>query len=210
MKKLKKGFLVTFEGIEASGKTTHAKCLSLFLKKKKIPCVLTREPGGTEFGRKLKKLIFAPPGGWMPELAELFLFAADRAEHVERVIKPALEAKKIVLCDRFTDSTLAYQAAGRKLPEKLVKEINQISSKGLVPNLTFLFYLDFREMRRRLALRGKATNRFEKEKISFYKRIQNYYRKLVKANRRFFLLNGSDSFEKNAGRISAALLKKIS
>lgn len=209
MKRRPRGILITFEGIEASGKTTHIKNLAKFLKKAKIKFLLTREPGGTKFGKKIKELIFNPPGGQISAITELLLFSADRQEHLEKVIKPALARGQVVLCDRFVDSTLAYQIGGRNLPAKLVNLLNQISSAGLGPDLTFLFQLDLKEMKKRLMLRGKKINRFEKEKLSFYENIQKYYLNLSRSETRFLVLDGGEPFKKNAEIIRKASLKTI-
>jgi dTMP kinase len=207
------GLLITFEGIEASGKSTHSRKLASFLRKEKIDHVLTREPGGTAFGRRVKNLIFDPPGGRLSEVAELLLFGADRAEHVATVILPALRAGKIVICDRFIDSTTAYQEAGRQLDPALVKTINGVSSGGLKPDLTVLFLLDLKdlsEMNRRLLVRGHKINRFEKEKYVFYRRIQAGYLRLARRESRFLVLKGREPIASNAALIKSAVLKKIS
>jgi dTMP kinase len=203
-----RGLLITFEGVETSGKTTHAEIFKKFLDEKKIKNILTREPGGTELGQQIKNLILKPPTG-ISGYTELLLFAADRAEHVTRVIKPALEAGRVVLCDRFIDSTTAYQAGGRQLPIKIVASINKISAGGLLPDLTFLFKLKLEEIKKRLISRGKIIDRFEHEEIQFHKKIQDYYLKIARKSKRFIILDGCDSIEKNARIIANAFFKKI-
>src|SRR3989338_1478371 len=129
------GLFVTFEGPEGCGKSTNLKELQAALKKKGIPVTATREPGGPKLGKDMRKVLLMSDHPVDP-LAELFLFAADRVQDVTEVILPALEKGNIVLCDRFTDSTLAYQIGGRRLLEDLVRYINMVSCKGLVPDLT--------------------------------------------------------------------------
>ena len=133
------GFLITLEGIEGSGKTTHARRLFSFLKESGIPCLLTREPGGTPMGEKIRDILLNPESGVIDPLAETFLFEASRREHVKEVINPALHEGKVVICVRFTDSTLAYQGYGRGVPLSYLCYLNDIATEGVMPDLTVLF-----------------------------------------------------------------------
>src|SRR3989338_5647323 len=119
--------LITFEGGEGCGKSTHSKRLKVHLESKGHKVLLTAEPGGTQIGRELRRVLMEPTVT-LEDITEIFLFAADRCEHVSKIILPALSAGKIVISDRFIDSTLAYQIGGRKLPEDLVRYVNMISS----------------------------------------------------------------------------------
>jgi len=181
-----KGVLITFEGTEGCGKSTHAKALEKYLKGLGKKTVLSLEPGGTKLGRDIRKTLLGFEGP-LDRNTELFLFAADRSQHVSGVIRPALEAGAVVIVDRFTDSTLAYQIGGRKLPEELVRYINAISSGGLIPDLTFL--LDVSPMvglPRAIAMSAqgaghvKKVDRFEKEKIAFHNDVRNMYLEIAK------------------------------
>ena len=134
---MKKGVFITFEGTEGCGKSTHAKLLRSYFKSLGKKVVATLEPGSTRIGKEIRKILLGTEET-LAKNAELFLFACDRSQHVEQIILPALSDGAIVICDRFTDSTLAYQVGGRKLPEELVRYINAVSSNGLVPDLTFL------------------------------------------------------------------------
>ena len=133
------GFLITLEGIEGSGKTTHARRLFSFLEESGIPCLLTREPGGTPMGEKIRDILLNPESGVIDPLAETFLFEASRREHVKEVINPALHEGKVVICVRFTDSTLAYQGYGRGVPLSYLCYLNDIATEGVMPDLTVLF-----------------------------------------------------------------------
>ena len=164
---------ITFEGGEGSGKSTHSKLLKRYLEKMGHGVVLTFEPGGTKIGKKLRRALLRGEK-LVSRFSELFLFAADRAEHVARIIKPGLKAGKIVISDRFIDSTTAYQMAGRELPAELVKMVNRVSSEGLVPDLTLLLDFPPREGIAR-GTRDTKKDKFESEKMAFHKRIRKAY-----------------------------------
>jgi dTMP kinase len=132
------GFFLTFEGIEGSGKTTQAERLFYFLKERSFPCLLTREPGGTPIGEKLRELLLSPGTGSLDPLTEALLFEAARREHVLKVINPALQEDKIVICVRFADSTLAYQGWGRGVELDLLSSLNERVTGGLSPDCTVL------------------------------------------------------------------------
>jgi len=164
---------ITFEGPEGSGKSTHIKRLKSYLEGKGERVLLTREPGGTQVGRLIREILLNPESV-LDETTEVYLFAADRSEHVSKIIQPALAEGKWVISDRFVDSTLAYQIGGRGLPEDLVRYINMISAKGLVPDLTLL--LDVApEIGIKRAMANGTADRFEKEKIEFHQRVREKY-----------------------------------
>jgi dTMP kinase len=169
---------ITFEGGEGSGKSTHARLLKKYLEKKGRKVVLTLEPGGTRMGRKLRKALLKGEK-LVSRYSELFLFAADRAEHVALVVKPGLKAGKIVISDRFIDSTTAYQIGGRKLPEDLVNRLNRLSSEGIVPDITFLLDVPPREGITR-GTKYTKKDKFESERIAFHDRVRNAYMKIAK------------------------------
>lgn len=168
---------ISFEGTEGSGKSTHARKLKEYLGDR---AVLTHEPGGTELGKKIREWLLNSSSR-LDGISELSLFAADRAEHVARVIQPALLAGKIVISDRFIDSTLAYQIGGGGLPEDLVRYLNMVSSKGLVPDLTFLLMVPLEAGLKRAREKG-AADRFEREKLEFHKRVEAKYLEIAKEN----------------------------
>ncbi len=185
---MKKGFFITFEGPEGSGKTTQMKLLGEILKRYGVPYLLTREPGGSRLSTQLRHWILNRlEYNLMPE-AELFLFLADRAQHVREVVRPALEKGKIVLCDRYTDSTLAYQGGGRGFDLKLLKIMNEAASGGLKPNLTVLFDVPVEIGLKRARGRGKGRDRMEREKLEFHRRVRRIFLLIARQERRRVLV----------------------
>ncbi len=164
-----RGVFITFEGIDGSGKTTMLERVALKLQSLGFRVVVTREPGGTELGRAVRDLVLTRE---MSPMAELFLYAADRAEHVARVIRPALEAGLIVLSDRYADATLAYQGYGRGLPLEMVREVNRWATDGVMPELTIVLDCEIAEARRR---KGWLTDRFERGGEDFLARVRQGY-----------------------------------
>ena len=176
---------ITFEGVEGSGKTTQIKRLKRYLKQKGVPCFTTREPGGTPIGEKVRKILLNRAHGEMTALSELFLYEAARSQHVSEVIRPLLSKKGVILCDRFSDASIAYQGHGRKIDPKLVDLLNQVASKGVRPDLTFLLDCPSdmglkRAVRRDRQKRSNRQDRFEREKIQFHHRVRKGYLSLAK------------------------------
>ena len=168
---------ITFEGIEGCGKSTQLnKCID-FLKKKKKPCISTKEPGATSIGSKIREILLNPNSQFKNSYTELLLFYADRYEHISQVIKPALEQNKIVCCDRFIDSTIAYQHYGRGLSIDTIHHLN--NQIDCLPSLTFLF--DCKpETGLKRAKKRASLDRFEKESILFHKKIREGFFELEK------------------------------
>jgi dTMP kinase len=184
-----KGSFITFEGIEGSGKTTQARMLYDHLKKKNVDCFLTREPGGTRISEKIREIILDSHNLEMVPKAELFLYFASRSQHVEQVIRPALSSQKTVISDRFSDATLAYQGAGRKLPMETVKRLNGYATGSLSPNLTFLLDLPVKEGLSRV----RRTDRIEQEEEEFHDRVRNEYLRIASEEPgRVVLLDGTE------------------
>jgi dTMP kinase len=182
---------ITFEGPEGCGKTTHSKRLKSYLEGKGLPVLLTQEPGGTQVGKEIRGLLLRPESV-LDETTEVYLFAADRSEHVTKIIKPALSEGKTVVCDRFIDSTIAYQIGGRRLPEDLVRYLNMISSKGLMPDLTFLLDVS-PEIGLKRATQNGSADRFEKEEIEFHRRVREKYLEVARDNSgRIKIINTDD------------------
>lgn len=195
---------ITFEGGEGCGKSTHSKLLKSHLVSKGFRVVLTREPGGTSLGIKLRKDLLKGKK-LFSKATELFLFAADRLEHVASVIKPALKAGKIVISDRYTDSTSAYQIGGRQLPAKLVNMINAISSCGVVPDITILLDISPRKgIHRGTKYTGK--DKFESENVSFHSRVRSIYLKLAKKERSRIKLVSTDRSKEKVQSIIRRLI----
>jgi dTMP kinase len=178
---MKDGILITFEGIEGSGKTTQLKILADYLQLHKRPCLVTREPGGTQIGDAIRKLLLNPANAAMVPLAELLLYVAQRAQHVKETLEPALGAGKIILCDRYCDATTAYQGGARRLPSAVIDQLNHLATGGMMPRLTFLLdcpvELGLRRARDRFhAKEGRpGGDRIEREELDFHERVREAY-----------------------------------
>jgi dTMP kinase len=170
-----RGLFVTFEGIEGCGKTTQARLLFQDLKRRGADCLLTREPGGTESTRALRKVLLTPRKEKLSGGAEVFLYLADRAQHVQEVIRPALEAGKVVLCDRYSDATLAYQGGGRGHSMRLLLEMDRLATGGIYPDLTFLLDVPVEVGLARARTRGRGQDRIESESLRFHERVRKAY-----------------------------------
>ena len=176
---------ITFEGVEGSGKTTQIHRLKKYLIEKGIPCKITREPGGCPIGEKVRKILLNPDHREMVPLSELLLYEAARAQHVKEVIEPFLKKGGVVLCDRFSDATIAYQGYGRKIDLRWIERLNHFSSRGIKPDVTFLLDCPSdvglkRALKRNRTLKQEKEERFEKEKIQFHQRVRKGYLALAK------------------------------
>jgi dTMP kinase len=170
------GAFITFEGADGSGKSTQVRRLAARLDLCGVPHLVTREPGGTSAGLEIRSLVLEPRIPTLVPDAELLLYAADRAQHVREVILPAMASGLVVLSDRFTDATVAYQGFGRGLDRTLIEELNQIATGGLEPDLTIVFDLDVDETLRRLAARAdEVPTRFDLEVREFHERVRAGY-----------------------------------
>lgn len=179
----KKGFFITFEGPEGAGKSSQVERLASYLRNKGYECLLTREPGGTSLAEKLRQVVKSHRG---PEKVhpetELLLMEAARAQHVRELILPALSAGKTVICDRFFDSTTAYQGGARNLDRSTIDELNMFAAAGRKPDLTFLMDLPPEEGFRRIASRkSEGFDRFENEKIDFHRSVRKAFLELAQA-----------------------------
>lgn len=191
-----KGKLITLEGIDNSGKTTQAKKLFDYLKRKGHKVILLREPGGEKVSEKIRQVLLSSRNTGMSPLTELLLYEAARAQLVSRVVLPALRQGKLVICDRFYDSTLAYQGYGRGLDIRTIKYLNRISVSELKPGLTILIDIPIQVFSDRMRQNNKKKDRIEKEKIDFYKRVRQGYLKMAgKEKRRFRVIDGSAEIE---------------
>ena len=177
------GAFITFEGIDGCGKSTQLRLLASELRVRQLDVVTTREPGGTTLGQKLRAALLDVQEQVDP-LAELLVFAADRAQHVRSLLRPSLGANKIVLSDRYADATVAYQGAGRGFPPHLIEEIVQLATEGLQPDLTLLFDLTVPEsaVRTRKRFEAKHSDRLDSEDAAFHTRVRDGYVAIAKAN----------------------------
>lgn len=177
--------LITFEGGEGSGKTTQIRRLKKYLAQKGIPCRVTREPGGCPISEKVRKILLNPDYHHMAPMSELFLYEAARAQHVEEVIKPLLKKGVVVLCDRFSDATLAYQGYGRGIELQWIENLNRLSSQDIKPDITFLLDCPSdvglkRAVQRNQVLKKEKEGRFETEEVRFHHRVRRGYLSIAK------------------------------
>lgn len=180
---------ITFEGVEGSGKSLQSRGLFRRLERMSVPAVYVHEPGSTVLGERLGRLLKRSTDTAISPLAELLLFNASRAELVRGVIRPSIEQGKVVVCDRFADSTVAYQGYGRGLGLETVRIVNEIATGGLVPDLTVL--LDVPVSQGLARKRGKHVDRFEQERLSFHEKVRRGYLALARQEpRRFLLIDG--------------------
>ena len=206
------GLLVTFEGVEGCGKSTQAQALLERLRADGVPATLSREPGGTPLGERFREILLDTGHTGMEPATELFLYLASRAEHVARVILPGLEAGEVVISDRFGDASVAYQGGGRGLGPATVETLNQVATKGVKPDVTFLMDLDPEEGLDRL-VRGRgehARDRIESEVLAFHKRVREVY--LESARRepaRFVVIDARLSREEIEAGVTAVVEKLL-
>lgn len=202
-----KGLFITIEGPDGSGKSTQLKKLCSFLKKRRADFVFTREPGGTAVGERIREIVLDKNHPEMDDLTEAMLYAAQRTQHVMEMILPALKEGKIVICDRFVDSSLVYQGYARGLGED-VKTINDMAIKGAVPDITFLIMVDPETGRRRM--KERDMDRLEQLAEDFHERVYEGYMKLAeKEPNRFFIVDGSLSPNEVFEKIKEKLVKLL-
>jgi dTMP kinase len=202
---LKKGMLISFEGPEGSGKSTHIARLGDFLRAGGFPVQLTREPGGSPLGVAFRRILLEQGDGLTP-LSELFLYEADRAQHVQDVIKPALAGGKIVLCDRFTDSTLAYQGWGRGLDRRAIQTLNAVAAQNIVPDLTILLDVPVERGLRLAHAMKKGHDRLERAGLAFHRRVRTGFLALARSQpKRFRVIPQQEAIEATQQKIKEAV-----
>ena len=174
---MSKGLFISLEGPDGSGKSTQIEYLKEYFRELSLECIFTREPGGTEIGEQIRQIILDRGNSRMSDMTEALLYAASRAQHVEEKIRPALEAGKIVVCDRYVDSSIAYQGYGRAMGDQIA-EINEYAICGCMPDLTILISVDPRVGRKRIAAGDR--DRLESEKLRFHEEVYRGYLELAK------------------------------
>lgn len=176
---MRRGRFITVEGVDGAGKSTHLQFIAdAAAAASGRHAIVTREPGGTELAERLRQAILAEP---MTPIVETLLIFAARADHVARVIRPALDAGSWVVCDRFFDATVAYQGAGKGVPLELLETLSKAANQGLAPDRTIVFDCSYEVARQRLDASGKALDRFEREDRAFFERVRNAYLARAKA-----------------------------
>ncbi|RJP92562.1 MAG: dTMP kinase [Desulfobacteraceae bacterium] len=204
--------LITLEGIEGSGKTTQIQYMAEYFRAKGHDCALTKEPGGTGIGEKIRSILLNPGNHAMDPLAELLLYAADRAQHINEMIIPTLKAGKIVICDRFHDSTIVYQGFARGLDMRLIRQLNSLVMDDLSPDMTFLLDLPPELGLKRAwkqiqnGSRDESETRFENEKLQFHEKVRNGYLAIARQEPvRFVVVDAS----KDAEQVRAEILERL-
>ena len=193
MKRVMPGNLITFEGIDFSGKSVQANLLHGALKDRKLPVLILREPGGTELSEKVRSVLLDNANHKMSAMTEVLLYSAARAQMVRENILPNLEKGTVVICDRYFDSTTAYQGFGRRIDLDFIKKLNNFATEEVVPDLTFLIDLDAK-----IALQRTKTalDRLEKEDSEFHQRVRKGYLEIARSNPdRFVVIDGTQSIE---------------
>ena len=202
---MKQGLFITLEGVEGAGKSTLMDFVTELFNKAGHSVIQTREPGGTKTGEQVRDILLDSNNVGLTNDTELLLMFAARAQHIQEVIRPGLEAGKIVICDRFTDASYAYQGGGRGIDQKRIKQLEDWVQQGLKPDITLLFDLDVEIGLRRAGKRSEA-DRFEQEEISFFERIRSCY--LERANNepeRFQIIDSAKTFDNVKQQIQAIL-----
>ena len=203
---MKKGLFITFEGTDGCGKTTQIELLKRYLEEKGYKVVLTREPGAKGLGEKLREILLNYDGD-VSSNCESFLFLADRAQHIDMLIKPAIERGEVVLCDRHTDSTVAYQGYGRGLDLDQIRMLNDIATNGVKPDMTFVFDIDIETAQERV---GKTKDRMESAGIEFFKRVRQGYLEIAKSEpERVKVLDATQTIETIANQVKEYIDTKL-
>ena len=206
------GLFITFEGIDGCGKSTQRAPLAEQLKQRGFEVVVTREPGGTEIGEGIRRLLISDASIRIAATAELLLYVAARAQHVAELIKPSVEAGRIVISDRYTDSTVAFQGYGRGLDLEMVARLNMFATGGLVPDLTIVFDLDPAMARTRLGSRpvGGLLGAFDEQQADFHERMRSGYLRMARSEpSRIFVVDASGSAQETHSKVLALVLPKL-
>ena len=201
---------IVFEGLDHSGKSTLIQFVSKELEKRGKEFVITREPGGTDLGEKIRETVLDPYDEPISPETEVLLISASRRDHIEKVIIPSLEAGKWIICDRFWPSTSAFQGAGRGLPAEQVKWLNQFTvPKDITPDLWILLDMPVAEKEKRSQMQGHSSDRFEMQNRSFHQRVREHYLSLAESNKNsWFILNALLSPEELTSQVIEELSKR--
>lgn len=205
------GRFITFEGIDGCGKTTQIKRAFEYLSARKVPVVLTREPGGSRISERIREIIMAPDHAEMCDPCELLLYLASRAQHVHETITPALDKGITVLCDRFQEATFAYQGFGRGIDRSILERLNAFATGGLAPDLTLIFDISVDVAARRLSAMKKSPDRLEGNNREFFDRVRTGYASIAREHpERVVLLPGEEPVDSLAEKVAALLRKQLS
>jgi len=205
-----RGVLVTFEGVEGSGKSTQADKLAAFLRGQGVECVVSREPGGTPIGEQVRSILLDPNNRAMAGRTELFLYLASRSQHVFEKVMPAIAAGKVVILDRYAESSVAYQGAGRELGEQVVSRLNRLATHNLKADLVIVVDVPVAVGQERK--QGNELDRLEQERIEFHERVRSSYLAMARrSGRRIRVLDGRrgpDEIQADVRRLVLELLER--
>lgn len=206
----KRGFFITFEGGEGSGKSIQVEILASHLHEQGLPLVVTREPGGSRIGEQIRAITHDQENVDLEPVTEAYLMAAARAQHVAQIIAPALEAGKIVICDRYVDSSIAYQGYGRKLGAETIEKLNDLAVNAAIPDLTILLDVPVSIGIERRVKSRKSKDRLDLQEKSFYERVANGYRELArKYPRRYVVIDATKTIETVASEVWNTVKAKL-
>ena len=202
---MKRGLFLTLEGVDGCGKSTQLAFLTEYLKQKGLDVLLTREPGGCAISEQVREILLSPENKAMSAETEMLLYAAARAQHIAEKILPALEAGKVVLCDRYLDSSIAYQGYGRELGEARVRQINWYAIERCMPDATFLFLLEVDRSFERIRQGRESKDRLEQESRGFFERVDFGFHALAQKEKRIRVIDAARSVE----QVWAELREKV-
>jgi dTMP kinase len=204
------GLFVTFEGIDGCGKSTQVAEARRRIEQKGIPCMVTREPGGTAIAEKVRSILLSPDNREMCDPCEVLLYCAARAQHCHEKIAPAMQRGEVVLCDRFMEATFAYQGYGRGLSLETLSRINDFATAGIVPSLTFVFDIDVATSVARLEKAGKRPDRLEGSGREFYEKVRQGYLSLAaQSPDRIIVLPGTDKVDRLAQTVAERIFRLL-
>jgi len=207
---MRKGFFITFEGGEGAGKSIQVQILASYLREEGYKVTITREPGGTRIGEQIRSITHSQENVDLDSKAESYLMAAARAQHVVEVIAPALDAGRIVISDRFVDSSIVYQGYGRKLGAEFITKLNEAAVNGAVPDVTVLLDIPFEIGMKRRHASKKSTDRLDIQQHDFYERVCKGYRILAQTNsKRYVIIDAGQSIDQVATDVWNSVGKKI-
>ena len=185
-----KNLFITFEGIEGSGKSYQSQKLYKTLKRLRYPVIKTREPGGTKNAEAIRNIILSGSKNKFTKVTDTLLYLAARNEHIEKILKPAIFKKKNIICDRFVDSTIAYQVYGKNVSRALIDSVHRVILKNIKPDITFILKLNIKKAFKRIKKR-KHLNRYDKFSMKFYQKVQNAFIKIAKNNPKYVIIDTS-------------------
>jgi len=207
---MRKGRLITFEGIDGCGKSTQSVKAADFLRSKHVDVVLTREPGGTKLAERIRSILLENSDHSISYIAELMLYLASRAQHMQEIISPALSSGKWVISDRFYDSSITYQGFARGLEPEKVREFSLFVTKGIKPNITFFIDVTPEIACERIFKNGKSLDRLESESVGFFEKIREGYKWLVESEpNRIVEIDGSETIEQVWAQIETVFLDRF-